>query len=171
MAHLLKIIIEDIQQDPNYIKAIDWSVYDTKLPVTNRVMKVNVPGHNTSRIITFSQSGSNTYSSKSLKLSKQIEVLPDGLWTFTYSVCPNEKKFTVYNHFRTVELTNKLMSLIAKPNDFSSANRELPEACMECLLMIKSLKTNTLDRYNLNKAYDLYNDTDRIITYLIKKYN
>ena len=67
MAHKLKIAVEDILQDPNYIRFVDWSSYDTRMDVTNRVLKVSVPGQNDFTLANLPQSDSITYSSKSLK--------------------------------------------------------------------------------------------------------
>jgi hypothetical protein len=162
MAHQLRIQIDDILHDANYIMAIDWSIYDAKLPLTNRVMKVDIPGEPQYALVPFTASGRNSYSSKSLKLSKQITHLPDGLWVFTYSICPNERKFTQVSHFRCVQLQNSIYAGIAKLMGTRHYTPEIQGLLATCLLNIKALKANTIDQYNIQKAYDLYSDTERI---------
>lgn len=168
MAHKLVIVIEDIQQDVNYIRAIDWSDYDKKMSITNRVMKVNVPGEEVFKLVPFPQGESISYSSKSLKISKTIEPLPDGLFTFTYSICPNERKFVIVNHFRTVALENTVMGVLAKVMGTCRGEGDVLNALVTCLLNIRSLKSNSIDEFNVDKAYDLYAQTEKLINNLYK---
>lgn len=170
MAHQLKIGVEDILQDPNYIRVIDWSEYDNRMSVTNRVLKIDIPLYNVYKLVNLPQSGSITYSSKSLKLSKVVEQLPDGIWRFTYSICPNERKFVVYTHFRTVQLENRIMQLVAKGLVNETIKKEFQPMLTECLLNLKALKSNSIDDYNSHKAYELYQETERIYNILKQNY-
>ena len=168
MAHQIKIIVEDIQQDKNYIRVVDWSVYDSRMPVTNRVLKVEAP-HYDFKIVPLTQGGSNTYTTKSLKMSNVVESLPDGMWKFTYSICPNERKYSTIYHFRTVDLQNKIMGLAAKV-----INGEVPvsivEALTSILLTVMALKANSIEDYNTEKAYELYADAERKFNLLNAKF-
>lgn len=165
MAHKLKIVIEDIQQDLNYIRAVDWSVYDERMSLTNRVMKVEVPGQEDFVLAPFPKNSSTTYSSKSLKLSKNIDALPDGFYVFTYSVCPNERKFVIVNHFRTVDLHNRIMGVVAKLMGCNITQTQT-DTLTACLLNVSALKANVIDEYNVQKAYDLYGEAERKFTHL-----
>lgn len=168
MAHQIKIIVEDIQQDKNYIRVVDWSVYDNRMPVTNCVLKVEAP-HNEFKIVPLTRGGSNTYTSKSLKLSNLVEPLSDGMWKFTYSICPNERKYSIVYHFRTVALQNKIMGLAAKV-----INGEVPisitETLTSILLTVMALKANSIEDYNTEKAYELYADAERKFNLLNAKF-
>lgn len=168
MAHKLKIIVEDILQDENYIRVIDWSVYDNRMSVTNRVMKVEIPGVTDFKLVPFSISDSTVYSSKSLKLDKGLRALPDGLWSFTYSICPNERKFVTVNHFRCVELEMRIMSALSKLAGTKGYTPEIQNNLVNCIVNIHALKTNAIDKYNTQKAYDLYADTNRLFDNLSK---
>lgn len=168
MAHELKITVEDVFQDQKYIRVADWSVYDKYLPVTNRVTKVEIPGQQTFKLIPLPQGGSFAYTSKSLKISKTIEGLPDGLWIFTYSICPNERKYTKVYHFRTVELENALYGYMAKVLG-GCIDSEVNSILIECALKIQALKTNSIDNNNCQKAYDLYTEVQSSINSLLIK--
>lgn len=157
MAHELKITVEDVFQDLNYIRVADWSVYDKYLAVTNRVTKVEIPGQQTFKLISLPQGASFAFTSKSLKICKRIEPLPDGLWIFTYSICPNERKFTKVYHFRTVQLENALYGYMAKVLG-GCIESEVNDILVQCALKIQALKTNNIDNYNCQKAYDLYSE-------------
>lgn len=168
MAHKLKIEVEDIHQDPNYIRFIDWSEYDDRIEVTNKVCKVEIPGEENFKLVRVPTNGSIAYNSKSLKLSTDIQNLPDGLYVVTFSVCPNEKVYTVVYHFRTVALEARLMAYVGKAlND--TITSEVNNILVDCLLKVKALKANCIDNYNVQKAYDLYCEiTDSINSLCLK---
>lgn len=160
MAHKLKIAVEDMLQSVNYIRIIDWSDYDTRMAVTNRVLKVEAPGEESFKLITLPQAGSISLTSKSLKLSKELIALNDGLWVFTYSICPNERLYNKVYHFRTVALHNKIMGFAAKVM-CSQTDKEVLMCLVNCLCSIHALKANSINEYNIQKAYDLYKETER----------
>lgn len=169
MAHRLKIKIEDVFEDPRYIRVIDWSEYSTVLELTNRVLKVEVPGLEDFKIVNIPVKNSAVYTTKSLKISKQLEDLNDGLWRFTYSVCPNEKVYTVVTHFRAVLLQSRLYNLISKMVQLQDDSSD--EALCSCLLKLEALKADSIDDYNVQRAYDLYTDIERIIDNVSNRIN
>jgi len=162
MAHNLKLFIEDVFQDPKYIRVGDNSVYDELLPVTNRVFKIDIPGQQIYKLIKLPVGGYFTYTSKSLKISKNVEDLPDGLWEFTLSVCPNEKVYTKVYHFRTVALEMNLYNLISIVLG-GKIESNVNDILISCLLKIKALKANSLNAYNLQEAYKLYSEIESTI--------
>jgi hypothetical protein len=165
MAHNLQIEIEDIFQDERYIRVVDWSQYDKMFEVTNRVFKVEPPESGDFKLVNLPTNDSFVYSSKSLKLCSQIEPLDDGIWIFTLSVCPNEKRFTKVYHFRTVKLENRLMSYMSKVLG-GCLSSEVNDTLIQCLLKIKGLKGAMLDEFNMHKAYTLYNEVWKTINSL-----
>lgn len=168
MAHKLKLVVEDLFQDPTYIRLVDWSVYDSRIPVTNRVIKLEIPGQERFKLVKLPVSGSFPFTSKSLKISSQVEDLPDGLWVATLSVCPNEKIFTHVYHFRTVALEHQLFALMGKVLG-NSIKSEVNGILIDCLLKLKALKGNTIDNYNAQKAYDLYAEIEKALNSLAIK--
>lgn len=165
MAHKLKIEIEDVFQDDRYIRVIDWSEYDKMFEVTNRVFKVEPPDTGEFKLINLPTNDSFIYNSKSLKLCKQVEPLADGIWTFTLSVCPNEKRFAKVYHYRTVQLENRLMSYMSKILG-GCLSSDINDKLIECSLKIKALKGAMLDEFNFHKAYTLYNEVWKTINSL-----
>lgn len=161
MRHNLKIEVQDIYLDTRYIKVTDWSVYNPQLALTNRVLKMLVPGREMPVITTLPASDSLIYNSKILKLSKVVEDLPDGLWEVTYSICPNEKLFDKVYHFRTAVLNNRLHGTLAKY--FNCRQTLYEKDFVQALLMLKALRANTIDNYNSIKAYELYSDIERTL--------
>lgn len=168
MAHKLKLVIEDLFQDAKYIRLVDWSVYDTRIPVTNRVVKLEIPGQANFKLVKLPVNGSFPYTSKSLKICSQVEDLPDGLWIATLSVCPNEKIFTHVYHFRTVALECQLMGFMGKALGHCLQS-EVNGILIDCLLKLKALKGNTIDNYNAQKAYDLYGEIEQTLQSLAIK--
>lgn len=161
MRHNLKIQVQDIYLDSRYIKVSDWSVYNPQLALTNRVLKLLIPGREVPVITTLPASDSLIYNSRILKLSKVVEDLPDGLWEVTYSACPNEKLFDKVYHFRTTVLTNNLYGMIAK--SFTCKQTSYDKDFVQATLMLKALKANSIDNYNSIKAYELYSDIQRTL--------
>jgi hypothetical protein len=168
MAHQLKLQIEDVFQDTRYIRVVDWSVYDKRLEIKNRVVKVEIPGQDNFKLIKLPTNESFAYTSKSLKISTQLEDLPDGLWKFTISVCPNEKVFSIQYHFRSAALEARLMAYVCKSIS-SCVEPEVSALLLECILKMKALKANSIDAYNVQKAYDLYTEIETAISSLLIK--
>lgn len=169
MSHNLKIEIEDAWEHPSYIRVNDWSEYDRVLPASNRVLKVEIPGIEGFSIVPFPQGSGYVYTAKSFKIATEVCPLNDGLWTFTYSVAPNEKVFTKVYHFRTVVLEEQLDALLAcmLTSDLTSEDKAANDrSLIECLLMLKSLHSSNISPLNSGVAYSMYGRISRGINNL-----
>lgn len=114
MAHQLNIKIEDSLTDLIFLSVTDISVYDSKLTVTNPVLLVRLPGSESYCTVNFIRNSTTNYTTKSLNYSRALSNLPDGLYEFVYSVCPNEKVSISVSHFRVSNLEWDIKSLMAE---------------------------------------------------------
>ena len=85
-------------QDTRTIEIQDISLYDTNIKVTNASLKINIPDDSTDYFVQFKVKGNTFITSNSLGITstncKQgLSYLPDGIYNFTYSICPNETVF------------------------------------------------------------------------------
>lgn len=105
--HVLGLYIDDCECDCRILKITDISIYDSEMDVTNRVLKINIPGNNNCDYLPpFPKSGTGFYSSNTFGITaascgEGLISLPDGIYTITYSVCPNEQVFTTEKVLRT----------------------------------------------------------------------
>lgn len=94
------------------IRIYDASVYASGIAVDCETLEIKIPGY--SNTVTFAytdatdpldQGFDNIYTTVDLGLqaagSSTLSCLPDGLWTFQYSVSPNDQVNVKYYHLRT----------------------------------------------------------------------
>jgi hypothetical protein len=93
--HILSLYIPK-PEDSNVLVIRDISVYDPDLTITNPQLKLRVPGINNDIFVNFEPNNTNYYTSGDLfitPIGMDIQSLPDGIYEYTYSVCPNEDVF------------------------------------------------------------------------------
>lgn len=174
MKHYLDILIEDRPMEEKYIHVRDKSIYHDRLPLENPVLKVEVPNKDGFIIPRFSISEDNVYTTRSLKIYKDTKTtfdLSDGIYKFTYSICPNEETFLIQYHLRTTILENLLSNTILKyfstcevsvNVDNSIGNTLALRDLATCTMLIKTAKISAKNG-NIEMAKRLYCKIENII--------
>ncbi len=169
MAHQLNLSIEDDLLDLRFLSVTDLSVYDDRIAVTNLSMIVRVPGADVYNSVNFVKSEKTTYTSRSLKYTTGQAPceLPDGLYEFTYSVCPNEQVYINKKHFRVSNLEWSIKSEMARTSinlyeEFDiddCGNIKLSKEQNRLITLLYQLEAIRGAFYNDNyqKAVDIYN--------------
>lgn len=108
-AHQPAIWINEDNPDCRILEIFDISIYNPDIAVTNPVLKVILPGDTCEYFPIWARGGrsiytSNTFSITHATCSDGLSNLPDGIYEFTYSVCPNETVFANYKYLRTCQL-------------------------------------------------------------------
>lgn len=96
MAHQLDLYFSEPEIDCNVISVTDVSLYDPLLSVQNPTLRLKVPGSDDFICVTFKLKGTTYITSNSLGLTAaacgiDLLSLPDGVYEFEYSVCPNDE--------------------------------------------------------------------------------
>lgn len=96
MAHQLYLYIPENQLSSKTMEVIDCSVYDPDISIVNPTLQAKIPFGDDWITLKFIVSGRNYYTSNSFELSTNqlfngLVDIPDGLYEFTYSVCPNDE--------------------------------------------------------------------------------
>lgn len=180
MAHNLLLHIEDDSRDCKYILATDFSEYDPQLPLAKPTLMVQTPGFLQPVEVLFSVNGKSLLNSGKLGLTKPgapLAGLPDGLYTFTYSIAPHQKVRTLVYHFRVMNLeariAQSMLTSINHRHDLVShldgLNQQQKEEkmlirAMNLLKAIQLRKIDTDDTYNL--LLGQYKEVERIVKYV-----
>lgn len=165
--HLLKLYIRDSQLNAGFLIISDVSQYESDMPILNRSLFVQVPGYSDAIEILLPMGGTMFYGARSLGLSNSNVVcdIPDGLYTLTYSIAPNDKVNTVHYHFRTTllqkELNRRITALtIFKDDVYATANgaliREREALYLKIVLLLESLKGIISGEQDLATANEIY---------------
>lgn len=116
--HRLALDILDTSCD-QVLKISDVSIYGQGLPVTCTRLDILLPGFN-QPVYLEDLSPGFTENITSITLGYQepnadiINPFPDGVYTITYSVAPNDKIFITYHHMRTTCISNEYYRELCK---------------------------------------------------------
>jgi hypothetical protein len=92
-----------IYDTPSSVVVLDISSYNTDVTVTEAMLEVTPPNFVTCTAIDYIPG--SIINITNLSLGWPIcDVLPDGVWKFKMSVCPNDKVFKAENHLRTTNV-------------------------------------------------------------------
>lgn len=157
MAHKLAVYIDDCNNDCRVLTIRDISSYDSNITVTNPVLKLTIPGQDCNVFPVWMFSHTNYFTSASLGLtsgvcSESLIDLPDGLYDYTYSVCPNEEVFVRGSFLRTCQtecliytlLGNTIKNRLCKNNNTCGCS-ENEQLLKDLLLILKSGKSDALE--------------------------
>ena len=167
MQHVLKIHVFDNPANPELILVADRSIYDPSLPISNRLLEVTIPGASDIRLVPFPKGNLSIYDSVILELfnSDCPSALPDGSYSFRYSMTPNDSLYTKVYHFRVSVLMNKIMQYIARTlvvcddGIDDCGNVILTKAqniLMHAHMLALSAESVGRDSSTIDWAYDLY---------------
>lgn len=116
--NVLGLYIPDCNLDCRILEVVDVSLYDGLTAITNPVIKINIPGSDCDFTPIFKIKGRNYYTSNTFDLtdadcSLDLINLPDGVYTLTYSICPNEEVFTQEKYLRDCITRCKVLSKLS----------------------------------------------------------
>ena len=111
--HIPEIFIQDTT-DPRVLLVKDISVYDPNTAITIPSLKVYLPNNSVPYYLPFSVGNLNYYTSVSFfgYCGTCLSILPDGIYSVTYSVSPNDILFQTQKFLRTVCTKNKLLAIL-----------------------------------------------------------
>lgn len=181
MAHIPEITVLDVT-DPRILQVLDISIYDSGLAITSPSLKVYIPNKSTPYYLPFAVGKLNTYTAFSFGITctDSLPAIPDGIYSVTYSVSPNDSLYQTIKLLRTVSTKNKLLCILGdlytncdlknfSVCNFNMNNRDQQIAYIDNLLQIlesaeadvKNLKpeqgVNKLNWVNLEINKYLYN--------------
>ncbi len=117
MAHCLNLYFPE-QTDARVQDIFDISLYDNNMSITNVSLKVNIPGSTCDFFPLFRLKGrtfltSNSFGLTNTTCSAGLNDLPDGIYTFTYSVCPNASVYYTVKYLRTKSTENQILNILS----------------------------------------------------------
>jgi hypothetical protein len=174
MAHKLKLFVRDIL-DARYLPVSDLSLYDEAIPVENLALFVQLPGFDDAVSVPMVRESTIGLTGDSLQIcpDEELQVLPDGLYTLTLSVAPNDEVHTVVYHYRTAQLLNRVYHEVAKTithgdkhtiNGFGEIDLNTKEeSLLRCLLLLAALKASLCNGVDMVAAENSYNEISKIL--------
>lgn len=135
--------------NPKVIVFIDASTYMDKNP-EKPILEVTLPGFNNYFIVNINPYNVNVMNANTIGITKtftddyeKLADLPDGVWEFTYRVCPYESVYLKKFILRTAILNRKLKSLykLLEASDCSlKEDRKLKNKLTDILIFIETAK-------------------------------
>ncbi len=155
------------------ITVVDTSTYPDNPPTESApTMEVTPPGFNTVSI-PFVMQGYNTYNSSNLNISalNTVEQIPDGIYTFKYSVAPAYENFIERSIIKVDKLQEKF-DIAFLTLDLMECDRAIKTQAFVTLNTIYIFIQSAISAANncsLIEASKLYNQADRMLTNFVKK--
>jgi hypothetical protein len=107
------------ETDCRFMSIWDRSLYNPDLPVSEALYNITPPGWNYPRNFYYEPNKVFTVNSSLLGLTTETNFakmppLPDGVYVIKQQICPHDKLFAEYYHFRTCRLQDSLNKLLCK---------------------------------------------------------
>ena len=176
--HHIKEFVQDSNLDAKRLIVSDVSAYDLNLAIKDRTCFIQPPGYDPVEVI-LPTSGTASYSSKALGISKEVCVLPDGLYAVTLSVNPNSRVYDVVYHYRTAYLEQQLCSILSKKllgyyNQNVDCrgdllNTRIEKDAMAIMILVEGLRGSMDIISDLKAADEQYNEARKILDRLKKE--
>lgn len=170
-----KLHIEVIETSSvEVFKVIDFSLYDSILPVNCPQFLIKPPGVDFTEEITVTPNFNKTLTACDLGIQKKnceykYEELPDGIYAIRYSVSPNAQVYVEYNHLRMTQAKNELAKIYCDLDlNICLGNREKEETIkkiQEIELYLSAAKSAIEACHETNKGLKMY---ERALTLLDK---
>jgi hypothetical protein len=117
MSHCLFLFFPD-SIDCRVQEVVDISIYDPNLTISEPILNINIPGVCNCDYQSLIKVKGRTYiTSNTLGLSDTCTTgllnLPDGVYTFKYSVCPNDEVFVEHKILRDCITRCKILSTLS----------------------------------------------------------
>lgn len=171
--HQLKLLVEDSQLDANILVLKCVSVWDDLLSISNRTVMLQAPGFETAVELLLPKNGIMAYDARNIFGVSTASALPDGLYTITYSVSPNDKVFVVAYHYRTAYIEQRLyrkMGAMLTTQDRHDIDgngnvvlTKLENVYAKCLILLEALKGSISSNTDLVAADKQYQEIGRLI--------
>lgn len=153
-------------QDCRFFNLVDTSIYNPDLEITNPIYRIVLPNFDKYVEIPYSPNTVTVINSNLLKLTTEPGCIPDGLYTITQSICPNDKLYKEFNYFHIcTALTNLGNVLCACIKD-----KEKVEKVWELRMGLEDVK-QLAQCGEIAKAKILYNVISERISIEIKSCN
>lgn len=156
--------------DSKLMGIIDLSVYPTNWNTVSPTIEITTPGYGT-EFIPFSPSSLQVINSNHLGVScdsECLKVLPDGIYTFRYSIYPSYKYYVDKTFLRVEQLYEKFdkmfLTLELDCKEATSTQRKQLEEIELYIQGALAAASNCATKL----ASELYNKADRLLTSLIK---
>jgi len=125
------------------LRLFDTSIYAENLSVTCETLAITPPGFNEPVFISVDSEFNLTLNSCDLKLQtvncgSVSQCLPDGIYTISYSVSPNDKVFVEYKYLRVCQILNVYFNELCKLEMAACEPQADVKAKLEELRLIKS---------------------------------
>lgn len=159
MKHHLSLLVEELNADPCLISVRDLSAYTISLEIKNPIFKVLVPREDSYRELPLPRSSKIVFNSRTLGLSNSVSPLPDGLWVFEYSLCPNDVLKTSVHYFRKTALENQVYALAAKLySPTEKLQLDIKSQIIDMIVKLEAMSCSMITEFNKEKANELYQD-------------
>lgn len=154
---------------------IDASTYIDKNP-EKPILEVVLPGFNQYFLVNIAHSQINVLNANTLGITKTfsdnyncLTDLPDGIWEYTYRICPYDKVHTKKFVLRTALLNKKLNSIYKKLENTDCSlkeDRKIKNKLTDIDIFINTAKAYAED-CNKEKSSNFYQIADKFATDLI----
>ena len=106
--HILDFAYNNSLNNCSVLQVIDLSQWDSTVGISNVTMKIDVPGMDCPFYLPYGINSTTSYTSNDFGLTsancgEELSNLPDGLYSLTLSVCPNETIYKQKCIFRTCQ--------------------------------------------------------------------
>lgn len=168
ITNILDFDILDNDMNPRTIIVFDKSTYMDKYPETPK-LDVLPPGHAKWVSLPFKTNDVNVITSSQLNLTcGEITTLPDGIYRFNLSVCPNDKVFLCKDHLRTVLLEYSIHDLVLRVmNNCDPESEKLKKKLIDIDCLLRGAKANVAIG-NLSKGNELYQKAQTLTNNTLK---
>lgn len=179
MKHRLAIDIPQIT-DPCVLRVDDLSDYVKEMPVTCQRLDIVVPGYTSPVTIELNDLGFSANLTacdlgiQAMACDEVREELPDGVYTITYSVNPNDQVKVSYYHYRMASLLRKYHSLLCCLDLTKAHTPELAESLYRDLTAARIYMDGAVSKAEWcespSEAEALYNEASELVDKLKCRY-
>jgi hypothetical protein len=176
--HKLNLYIPE-QTDARVMDIFDISLYDSNLSITNASLKVNIPGSDCDFFPIFTVKGrtfltSNSFGITNTFCSTGLNDLQDGIYTFTYSVCPNDTVYYTTKYLRTKVTENTILNLMSSimtvPENTTQYNIYGTDVTDQKLIQLNNLY-NLLQQAKVDVLFLRFTEAEDKFTYINNQLN
>lgn len=146
------------------LSILDQSFYPTT--PEKPTLDITVPGYSTVRF-DFTVNKVNIFNSYSLRITNSLTDvdmidIPDGVYEFTYSICPNDQLYTNFSYLQTCLIEARIAKYWAKVVTVCDTESKVFKELDKIEILIKGAKANA-QLCNSDKAMELYRKADDLL--------
>lgn len=139
------------------------------------LLQVFPPGHNRYFVVNIMPGKVNTLNSSIIGLAPVLHTsslvdLADGVWTFTYMICPYDKVFITKYYLRTTTLDQKLNQVFdyADCDCEFERNEKFKNEIVDIILLVEKAKANAA-KGEVSKASEAYQKASKRVNKLLDR--